>query len=111
MTTPVSIVSEVVATTTVIQIVGEIDTSNVDDVSTQVGALCADADAVALDFSDLTYIDSAGVRFLDELACQCELRGASFVIVVPKSAMTRRLLELTLPDVALAEALDEPEDD
>ena len=92
--------------TTVIRFVGEVDITNIDEVSVQAGALCAEAKAVALDFTDLTYIDSAGLRLIDDLACQCDRRGARFLVVVPKAAMTRRLLELTLPEISLVEVLD-----
>ena len=86
MSTHVSLMSSMVDDTTVIRFVGEIDITNVDAVSAQVGPLWADAKALALDFTDLTYVDSAGVRFIDDLACRCEQRGTQFLIVVPKAA-------------------------
>jgi anti-anti-sigma factor len=110
MSTPISLVSATVGDTTVIRFEGEVDISNIDDVSVRAAALSARAKSVALDFTDLTYIDSAGVRFVDDLACQCDRRGALFVVVVPKAAMTRRLLELTLPNIALSEELAPPLD-
>jgi len=88
---------------------GEIDLSNVDSTFTTLKrAAAGGADGFVLDLSELSYLDSAGVRLLFTLAHTVTGTGRSVRAVVPRGAHIRRVLELA--DVEQLIGLDETED-
>jgi len=88
------------------EIKGAVDVSNVERVLERVfGSVAVDAPGMVVDLNTTTYVDSAGVRILFELARRLRGRGQQLRIVVPREGMVRRVLVLTaLGDVV---ALDD----
>jgi len=85
----------------VCEIRGELDASNVDQVLEHVaGSVANDAPGIVLDLGYTTYLDSAGVRILFELARRLRARRQELRIAVPGDGIVRRVLVLTaLADV------------
>jgi len=85
---------------------GELDASNVDQVLERVlGSVATEAPGIVLDLERTSYLDSAGVRILFELARRLRSRRQELRISVPREGIVRRVLVLTaLADVV---ALDD----
>ena len=92
---------ELVGSTTVIHFEGDLDAANADELATRAVDLCHDAQAVVLDFTATTYLDSAGIRLIDTVGRACGARGVAFAAIVPKGSVIRRVVELTLPTLEL----------
>ena len=90
----------------VVEVRGELDASNVELVFDRlVGGVPSEAPGLALDLSHTTYLDSAGVRILFELARRLRTRRQELRIAVPRDGIVRRVVVLTaLGDVV---ALDD----
>jgi anti-sigma B factor antagonist len=74
---------------------GEIDLSNSHDLEqTIVGAVPNTALGMVLDLSEVTYIDSAGVLLLLDLASRFQWRGQQLGLVAPEASRVRRVLVL-----------------
>ena len=101
MNDPGELSHELVGTTTVIRVHGELDAANADELTVHALNLCRDARAVVLDLSASTYLDSAGVRLVDSVGRACGARGVRFAVIVPKESVIRRVVELTLPTLDL----------
>jgi anti-sigma B factor antagonist len=89
---------------------GELDASNVDVAqSSLLECVGDDAPGLVIDLSDTTYLDSAGVRILFDLARRLRTRRQELRLVVPPEGVVRRVLVLTaLADVV---PLDDGVDD
>jgi anti-anti-sigma factor len=89
---------------------GELDASNVDNVQTQLlECVTNDVPGLVLDLTDTTYLDSAAVRILFDLARRLRTRRQELRLVVPADGVVRRVLVLTaLADVV---PLDETVED
>jgi anti-anti-sigma factor len=85
----------------VCEIRGELDASNVDHVLERVvGSVANEAPGMVLDLGQTSYLDSAGVRILFELARRLRSRRQELRIAVPGDGIVRRVLVLTaLADV------------
>ena len=85
----------------VCEIRGELDASNVDHVLERVlGSVANEAPGMVLDLARTSYLDSAGVRILFELARRLRSRRQELRIAVPGDGIVRRVLVLTaLADV------------
>jgi anti-anti-sigma factor len=85
----------------VCEIRGELDASNVDHVLEHVvGSVANEAPGMVLDLGHTSYLDSAGVRILFELARRLRARRQELRIAVPDDGIVRRVLVLTaLADV------------
>jgi len=74
---------------------GEIDSSNAGELQ---GALAAQfprtASVLALDLSQVTYLDSSGIELLFALGRSLAARRQRIRLVVPETAPVRRVLEL-----------------
>jgi anti-anti-sigma factor len=88
---------------------GEIDISNADKVTNALTRMPNTLHGLVVDLTELTYLDSAGVRMLYELGKRLTLRSQSLVVVSPSGRPPRRVLELTgLPErVRVVETLAE----
>ncbi|MFA7626684.1 MAG: STAS domain-containing protein [Candidatus Kapaibacterium sp.] len=64
----------------IIRVIGRIDTTTSDDFLSKVTVLINDENAVAMDFSELNYISSAGLRAVLSIAKEMNKRNGSFVI-------------------------------
>jgi stage II sporulation protein AA (anti-sigma F factor antagonist) len=75
---------------------GEIDMSNAESLTRTIGRSVSKAAAgMVLDLSDVTYLDSAGIRLLFELGRRFRQRGQRITLVLPDGAPIRRVLQLT----------------
>jgi anti-anti-sigma factor len=85
----------------VCEIRGELDASNVDHVLEHVlGSVANESPGMVLDLARTSYLDSAGVRILFELARRLRSRRQELRIAVPGDGIVRRVLVLTaLADV------------
>lgn len=79
---------------------GEVDGSNADDLAERIAAAIRnDALSLVLDLSEVTYLDSSGVRLVFRLARGLRDRQQDLHVVVPGGSRVRRLLELAGVDV------------
>jgi anti-anti-sigma factor len=85
----------------VAHLAGEIDMSNAESLTKTIGrAVSNQAVGMVVDLSEVTYLDSAGIRLVFELARRLGRRGQRITLVVAERARLQRVLELT--DVAAA---------
>jgi anti-anti-sigma factor len=77
-----------------VQASGELDVTRTPALLPEVESLVSGAGAVVLDLAQVSFFDSAGVRFTDRIARQCDREGAGFRIVAPPGSRARRVLEL-----------------
>jgi anti-sigma B factor antagonist len=98
---PDGLAHELVGTTTVIRLVGDIDMTNADALQARSEQLCAGALAVVVDLEATTYLDSAGIRLLDAIARSCGVRGIPLAALASSDSIVRRVVELTLPTLDL----------
>ena len=91
----------------VCEIKGELDASNVENVREQIlEAATSEAPGMVIDLTETTYLDSAGVRILFELARRLRSRRQELRIAVPADGIVRRVLVLTaLGDVVPLETV------
>lgn len=81
---------------------GEIDLSNSRDLERMIeDAVPNTALGLVLDLSDLTYVDSAGIRLLLTLASRLQWRGQRLALVAPDDSRIRRVLSLAGAEVTL----------
>jgi anti-anti-sigma factor len=80
----------------VARVAGEVDISNASSLEEDIShAVPNDAAGLAIDFSDTSYMDSAGIRMLFQLAKRLSGRGQSFAVVVPADSLIRHALVVT----------------
>ena len=79
----------------VARLIGELDLSNVHDIGDGLGAaVTSEAAGLVLDLSELTHLDSAGVRLLFDLRQRLATARQRLVAVVPPGAPIREILDL-----------------
>jgi anti-anti-sigma factor len=82
---------------------GEIDASNVEWLGARLrGLLTNRSDALAVDLSGTTYLDSAGIALLFELAAEMRLHQQQLHLVVEPASPIARMVGLTGLDQAVA---------
>jgi anti-anti-sigma factor len=75
---------------------GEIDLANAAAVEDEIReAVSHQPSAVSVDLTDLTYLDSAGIRILFTLASRLKPLRIVLELIVPLDSPTRRLIELS----------------
>jgi anti-anti-sigma factor len=75
---------------------GDIDLSNADDVSEQLSAAISNQTVVVeLDLSDVTYIDSAGLRVLSLLSSRLRRLQIGLRVVAPSGSPARYVIDLS----------------
>ena len=74
---------------------GELDLASVPAIQRDVLAATGAARRVVLDLSDVTWMDSTGLRMLDDLVRAYEARGAEARIVAPPDVPARFTLDLS----------------
>lgn len=83
----------------VVAIAGEVDVSNVEEVrAATLEGLSNTTFGLVLDMRQLSYLDSAGVAFVFEVADRLGRRAQAVALVVSPSAVIRRALEVTEVD-------------
>ena len=79
-----------------IAVSGEIDLANAAAVEDQIReAISHQPQTVSVDLTDLTYLDSAGIRILFALASRLKPLRIVLELIVPLDSPTRRLIELS----------------
>jgi anti-anti-sigma factor len=74
---------------------GEIESVNAEEMSVALaGKLPSDRAGLVIDLSRVTYLDSAGIEFLFDLARRLRTHRQRLRLVVPTDAPMRRVLEL-----------------
>lgn len=74
---------------------GEIDSSNAAELRLALSERLPNASAgLVLDLSEVTYLDSSGVHLMFDLGRRLAARRQSLRLVVPPTAVMRRVLEL-----------------
>ena len=94
----------------VVHVRGEVDISNARELSAAVEAAIPNGiPRIAIDLTETTYLDSAGVQLLFVLAERFKVRRHDLRLIVPPDSTIRAVLELTnLPKVVSVESqLDE----
>jgi anti-anti-sigma factor len=82
--------------TLVLRVRGEVDVSNARELAAEIeAAVPNDAPSVAVDLTDTTYLDSAGVQLLFRLAQRLRSRRQALAVIVPAASAIRAVLELT----------------
>jgi anti-anti-sigma factor len=81
---------------------GEIDASNVVDVAERVqGMLTNRSDALVVDLTSTTYLDSAGIDMLFRLGAKLEQRQQELRLVIAPSSPIARMLSITGLDTTI----------
>lgn len=79
-----------------IMVVGEVDMANADLVADEIrSAVTNQATAVAVDLADVTYLDSAGLRLLFDLAVRLPTLQITLEILAPPGSASRRVIEMS----------------
>lgn len=77
------------------QVSGDVDLSNVGILQTQImAAVPNEATALIVDFSDVAYLDSAGIHFVHRLREELRARGQLLLLVVPPESVVHDTLRL-----------------
>jgi anti-anti-sigma factor len=85
---------ESIAGLTVAHFSGEIDRSNAAELGDRVSTAIGDqAGGLVVDLSELTFVDSTGIRMLFELAAQLRRRQQALRVVVPDGSHLGEILE------------------
>src|SRR5881409_2556875 len=78
---------------------GEIDMSNVGELSTSLqGAVVQSAPGLVIDFSETRYLDSAGLHFIFDLGKRLRDRGQRLYLVVPSASPVGSVLDIVHVD-------------
>jgi anti-sigma B factor antagonist len=96
MTDPLADLSFETADNVVVgHVAGEIETVNAQEMSTALAArLTSEVAGLVIDLSQVTYLDSAGIELLFDLARRLRTHRQRLRLVVPLEAPMRRVLEL-----------------
>ncbi len=78
----------------VVVLSGEVDATVAPGVAGLLGDVVQDASAVVLDLAAVGFLDSAGVRLVDQLARGCARRDIAWRVVAPTGSSARRVLGL-----------------
>lgn len=79
-----------------IAVSGEIDLANAAAVEDELrAAISHQPTKVSIDLTDLTYMDSSGIRILFALASRLQALRIVLELIVPLESPTRRLIELS----------------
>lgn len=79
----------------ILRIIGEVDMDNTGQIDELLSTLVPDgAAAVVVDLTDLTYLDSAGIRLLVEFSDRLRRSRQQLRLVVPPESRLRRILAL-----------------
>jgi anti-sigma B factor antagonist len=94
-------------TAALVRLSGEIDLANAPEIGRVIAQRASGADAVLIDLTAVSFLDSAGVRLLDALVGDLDLSGTPFRLVVGERGAARTTLQLcAFRDDVLATDLD-----
>lgn len=94
----------------VVRVAGDVDLSNSSELRRALAdATTPDSTGLAVDMSEVGYVDSTGLTVLAELARDLGVRRQRLAVVAPEGSGIRRLLELVQLDrvIALRESVDQ----
>ena len=86
--------NEANGTPRVLRAAGELEVGSVPRILPRIPELVGGATGVVLDLTEVTFLDSAGVRLVDRLGQECSHRQIPFRVVVPPDHRARRILEI-----------------
>ena len=96
----------------IVTLSGEIDLANAPDIGREIVAAVPGDGGVLIDLTDVSFLDSAGVRLLDSLVGALDDRGRPIRLVVGETGPARMTLQLcAFRDDLLATDLDKAADD
>jgi anti-anti-sigma factor len=82
-----------------LRLVGAVDVASAAEVESLVASLAVDAEEVVMDLSEVSFLDTAGLRTMVSCQRRCRAAGCSFR-VISRSVAVERVLEITkLTDV------------
>lgn len=79
------------------RLVGEIDLSNARQLADRIAQGTSEALHVVLDCTEVSFMDSSGLRLIHELAADCLARTVELTIIAPADSVVARLLRLAPP--------------
>ncbi|MEU8231391.1 STAS domain-containing protein [Actinoplanes sp. NPDC048967] len=95
-----------------VRLAGEIDLANAPEIGREIVRQTGRADAVVIDLTAVSFLDSAGVRLLDALVGDLDLQGTPIRLVVGATGPARMTLQLcAFRDDLLATDLDRAADE
>ncbi len=74
---------------------GEIDIARTPALAQRLSALRESVQTLIIDLSDVTFIDSSGIRLLHELHDRLRARSQRLIVASPPGTVPRRVLDLT----------------
>ena len=63
---------------------------------------------IILNFTEVTYLSTAGLRVMEQFCEEVELAGGRIRVIAPKGSLVRRMLDILGPDTPLTNVLDGP---
>ena len=78
-----------------VRLSGEIDLSNSDDVHQRLETVIDGCSTVLIDLTEITYLDSQGLRLIKQLSTKVERDGIELQLIAPPNSFARQVLELT----------------
>jgi anti-sigma B factor antagonist len=95
-----------------VRLAGEIDLANAPEIGREIVRQTGRADAVVIDLTAVSFLDSAGVRLLDALVGDLDDQGTPIRLVVGATGAARMTLQLcAFRDDLLTTDLDRAADD
>ncbi len=79
----------------ILRVDGEVDMSNAEQMAEAMDLAAGEGSTVVLDLSATTYLDSAGIRLLFNLAMRLQTQRRGVRLIVPEDAPIRAVLEIT----------------
>lgn len=79
------------------RLTGEVDVANAPDLLGALMKRLQEDDAIVLDVSGVSFMDSQGLRVVVELATEAQAQSKSPVVIAAPSEPVRRLLDLVIP--------------
>jgi anti-anti-sigma factor len=79
----------------IIRLRGEIDLSNAEELQPRLERMVGDAREVAVDLTEIVFIDSRGLRLLHRLATMLAAKGGTLELIAPPESVARDVLEIT----------------
>jgi anti-anti-sigma factor len=80
------------------QVVGELDLSNAGQLETQLKGGLSRSERLELDFAQVPFMDSSGLKVIFRLARDAEAQGKSPIVLSSLSPVVSRLFQLVLPN-------------
>ena len=94
--TGVAVKVEATGNEVLVLVAGDVDMANIDVVEAELLAAITNRVTVAtIDLTDVTYLDSAGLRLLFGLATRLPLLQITLRLVAPRGSPARRVIELS----------------